>query len=181
MLSAFVIILLFVLAAVIVNIFTYYYGWGKTGMQSDRWNIYQNSLTPPSFTIAFFWLAIFGFLGYSFYLLVRENDGKLTLGSIFVLGYGIFALAYPWFTWKAREKNANVINYIAVILAYVVSLVVITEYTDAFYYLLPLIIWVSYIGLTDSIMYRNLRVRDATKKMTTEMSGTKGSEVAKTA
>jgi len=177
MLSAFVIILFFVLAAIIVNSFTYYYGWGKTGMQSDRWNIYQNSLTPPSFTISFFWLAIFGFLGYSFYLLVRENDGKLTLGSIFVLGYGIFALAYPLLTWKAREKNANVINYIAVILAFVVSLVVITEYTEAFYYLLPLLLWTVYINLTDAIMYRNLMVKEASKKMMPEMK----SEAPKTA
>lgn len=168
MLSPFLIIFFFVLAALIVNGFVYYYGWSKTGSQKDIWNVYQNSLTPPSFTIAFFWLAIFGFLGYSFYLLVRENDGKLTLGSIFVLGYGVFALAYPLLTWKSNEKNANVINYIAIILAYVVSLVVITEYVNAFYYLLPLIIWVSYIGLTDSIMYRNLRVRDAMKKIVIE-------------
>jgi tryptophan-rich sensory protein len=175
MLSAFVIILFFVLAAVIVNIFSYYYGWSKMMSQSDRWNIYQNKLTPPGFAIGVFWTAIFGFLGYSFYLLVRENDGNLTVGSIFVLGYGIFALAYPWLTWKSREKNANVINYIAVVLAFVVSLVVITEYTDAFYYLLPLLIWVSYINLTDAIMYRNLMVRDAAKKMAVDM-GTKGSE-----
>ena len=180
MLSAFVIILLFVLASVIVNIFVYYYGWGKTGMQSDRWNIYQNKLIPPGFTIGFFWTAIFGFLGYSFYLLVRENDGNLTVGSIFVLGYGIFALAYPLLTWKSREKNANVINYIAVILAFVVSLVVITEYTEAFYYLLPLLLWTVYINLTDAIMYRNIMVRDAAKKMATEMTVTKGSEAPKT-
>ena len=107
MLSAFVIIFLFVLAAVIVNTFSYAYGWSKTGSQNDRWNIYQNKLVPPGFAIGFFWIAIFGFLGYSFYLLVRENDGNLTVGSIFVLGYGIFALAYPWLTWKEREKNAN--------------------------------------------------------------------------
>jgi tryptophan-rich sensory protein len=177
MLSAFVIILLFVLAAVIVNIFTYYYGWGKTGSQSDRWNIYQNKLIPPGFTIGFFFIAIFGFLGYSFYLLVRENDGNLTVGSIFVLGYGIFALAYPLLTWKANEKNSNVINYIAVILAYIVSLVVITEYTNAFYYLLPLLIWLTYVNLTDAIMYRNIMVREAAKKMAVEMTGTKASEV----
>jgi tryptophan-rich sensory protein len=181
MLSAFVIILLFVLAAVVVNIFSYYYGWGKTMSQSDRWNIYQNKLVPPGFAIGFFWTAIFGFLGYSFYLLVRENDGNLTVGSIFILGYGIFALAYPWLTWKAREKNANVINYISVVLAFVVSLVVITEYTQAFYYLLPLLIWVSYVNLTDAIMYRNMMVRDAAKKMPAEMTGPKVSETPKTA
>lgn len=169
MLSAFVIIFLFVLVAVIVNTFSYVYGWSKTGSQSDRWNIYQNKLVPPGFAIGFFWIAIFGFLGYSFYLLVRENDGNLTVGSIFVLGYGIFALAYPWLTWKTREKNANVINYISVVLAFVVSLVVITEYTEAFYYLLPLLVWTVYINLTDAIMYRNMMVRDAAKKMVAEM------------
>jgi tryptophan-rich sensory protein len=169
MLSAFVIILLFVLAAVVVNIFSYYYGWSKMGSQKDIWNIYQNKLIPQfSFTIAFFWLAIFGFLGYSFYLLVRENDGNLTVGSIFVLLFAIFALAYPVLTWKANEKNASVINYISVIFIYVVSLVVITEYTNAFYYLLPAILWCSYIGLTDSIMYRNMSVRDSMKKLATE-------------
>jgi tryptophan-rich sensory protein len=169
MLSAFVIILLFILASVIVNIFSYYYGWSKSMSQSDRWNIYQNKLVPPGFAIGFFWTAIFGFLGYSFYLLVRENDGNLTVGSIFILGYGVFALAYPWLTWKSREKNANVINYIAVVLAFVVSLVVITEYTEAFYYLLPLLLWTVYINLTDAIMYRNILVRDAAKKMVSEM------------
>jgi tryptophan-rich sensory protein len=177
MLSAFVIILLFVLAAVIVNIFTYYYGWGKTGSQKDIWNVYQNKLVPVSFAIAFFWLAIFGFLGYSFYLLVRENDGNLTVGSVFVLAFAIFALAYPVLTWKANEKNAAVINYLSVIFIYIVSLVVITEYTNAFYYLLPAMIWCSYIGLTDSIMYRNMSVRDAAKKMAPEMK----SEAPKTA
>ncbi len=169
MISPFLVIFFFILAAVIVSGFIYYYGWSKTGSQKDIWNVYQNKLLPVSFAIMFFWLAIFGFLGYSFYLLVNNNDGKMTLGSIFVLAFAVFALSYPVLTWKANEKNASVINYIAVIFIYIVSLVVITEYTNAFYYLLPAIIYISYVGLTDSIMYRNMLVRDAAKKMVAEM------------
>ena len=92
----------------------------------------------------------------------------MTLGSVFILAFAVFALAYPLLTWKANEKNAAVINYLAVIFIYVVSIIVINEYVTAFYYLLPALIWVSFVGLTDSIMYRNMSVRDSLKKMNLE-------------
>lgn len=92
----------------------------------------------------------------------------MSLGSVFVLAFAVFALAYPLLTWKANEKNAAVINYLSVIFIYIVSIIVINENVTAFYYLLAPIIWCSYIGLTDSIMYRNMSVRDSLKKMNVE-------------
>jgi len=164
MLSAFVQILLFVVAALVVNGFVYYYGWAKTG-SSPVWKLYQNRLTPPGFIIAFLWVAIFGFLGYAHYLLIKNNDGNITVGSMAIIVLGVFCLLYPVFTWRDRERNANVVNYLAVILVFVTSVIVINEYTTAFYYLLPIIIWSMYIGLTDSIMYRNLMIRQSLKEM----------------
>jgi tryptophan-rich sensory protein len=164
MLSAFVQILLFVVAALVVNGFVYYYGWAKTG-SSPVWKLYQNRLVPPGFAIGVFWIAIFGFLGYAHYLLVKNNDGNITVGSMAIIVYGIFALSYPLLTWGALERNAYVVNYLGVVLGFVVALIVISEFTDAFFYLLPLLIWVSYVVLSDSIMHRNYMVRQSLKEM----------------
>jgi tryptophan-rich sensory protein len=118
--------------------------------------------------IGLVWIFIFGMMGYCFYKLTDKNEketgsASLTFGGIAIIIYGVFALFYPFFTYAAREKNANVINYIAVVGALVLGIIVIEEDVGSFYFLLPLLLWVSYIGLTDSIMYRNLMIRSEKK------------------
>ena len=171
--SAFGIVMLFITAAVVINFVSYYFGAWKSGsitsseaglaaqgFQSMKpWKLYQNKLIPPGFVIGLVWVFIFGMLGYCFYKLTDKNDGTVSFGGIAILIYGVFALAYPFLTYGTREKNANVINYIAVVGALVLGIIVIEEDVGSFYFLLPLLLWVSYVGLTDSIMYRNMMLR----------------------
>jgi tryptophan-rich sensory protein len=174
MMSSFGIVMLFITAAIVINAVSYYFGvWkGSGGAQSGSltfWKLYQNKLIPPGFVIGIVWVFIFGMMGYCFYKLVDKNSttepdgtknaGNLSLGCIAILIYGAFALFYPLFTYGTREKNANVVNYIAIIGALVLGIIVIEEDVGSFYFLLPLLLWVSYIGLTDSLMYRNMMIR----------------------
>jgi tryptophan-rich sensory protein len=170
MMSAFGIVMLFITAAIVINFVSYYFGaWkGSSGTPagsggSPFWKLYQNKLIPPGFVIGLVWIFIFGMLGYCFYKLTDKNDGTVSFGGIAILVYGVFALLYPFFTYASREKNANVINYIAVVGALVLGIIVIEEDVGSFYFLLPLLLWVSYVGLTDSIMYRNLMIRTEKK------------------
>lgn len=180
MMSAFGIVMLFITAAIVINFVSYLglqpgawksgsitsseaglaQGLAAQGFQSMKpWKLYQNKLIPPGFVIGLVWVFIFGMLGYCFYKLTDKNNGTVSFGGIAILIYGVFALAYPFFTYGSREKNANVINYIAVVGALVLGIIVIEEDVGSFYFLLPLLLWVSYVGLTDSIMYRNMMLR----------------------
>ena len=166
MMSAFGIVMLFITAAIVINFVSYYFGAWKSGSITSSeaglarpWKLYQNKLIPPGFVIGLVWVFIFGMLGYCFYKLTDKNGGVVSFAGIAILIYGVFALAYPLLTYGTREKNANVVNYIAVVGALVLGIIVIEEDTGSFYFLLPLLLWVSYIGLTDSIMYRNMMLR----------------------
>ncbi len=178
MMSAFGIVMLFITAAIVINFVSYYFGAWKgssgtpqssttpqssSGTPAVFWKLYQNKLIPPGFVIGLVWIFIFGMLGYCFYKLTDKNDGTVSFAGIAILVYGVFALLYPFFTYASREKNANVINYIAVVGALVLGIIVIEEDVGSFYFLLPLLLWVSYVGLTDSIMYRNLMIRTEKK------------------
>ena len=123
-----------------------------------------NSLLPPGWMIGLIWTIIFGFLGYAQYLVMKDNN-KWTLGSIAIIVVAVFCLLYPVLIYLGArgdpdkyEKYARLINLLALILAFVLGLLVIRESEGAFLFLLPLIVWASYVNLADSI-YMNFRMK----------------------
>ncbi len=146
--------------------------YGKTEDSSFT----RNRLLPPGWAIGAIWVIIFGFLGYSMYLLIKHNKEEheflyghegsgFSVGSVAIIVVAIFCLLYPVFIYiGARgdpiksERYAKIYNFIALILAFVLGLLVIREDESAFWFVLPLIIWASYVNFASSL-YDNKFIR----------------------
>lgn len=129
----------------------------------------RNRLLPPGWAIGAIWVIIFGFLGYSMYLLIKHNKEEseflygdegsgFSVASIAIIVVAVFCLLYPVFIYiGARgdpiksERYAKIVNFIALILAFVLGLLVIREDESAFWFVLPLIVWASYVNFVSSL------------------------------
>jgi tryptophan-rich sensory protein len=156
MLSSWYFILIFSAIALVVNILMYYigvYGAGK------RKGVYAyNKYLPPGFMIGIIWIVIFGCLGYSFYLSYvgdpdllynKEFPRKWSQATILTIVVASYCLLYPFLTIVVDEKYYQLLNFIALVMAYALGIVVIQEYVAAFWYVLPLIAWTTYICFSD--------------------------------
>jgi tryptophan-rich sensory protein len=136
---------------------------------NDNYNSFKrNPLLPRGWMIGVIWIIIFGFLGYSQYLVMKENDGW-SVASVAIIVAAVFCLLYPVFIYiGARgdpvksEKYARVINLLSLIVAFVLGLLVIRESDSAFWFILPLLVWASYVNFADSI-YINFMKADEFK------------------
>jgi tryptophan-rich sensory protein len=148
-------ILLFAGICLVVNILMYYighYGHGKR-------NVYAyNKYLPPGFMIGIVWIVIFGCLGYSAYLSYKgdpellyneEYPRKWSQAVILTIVVAAYCLLYPFLTIVVDEKYYQLLNFIALIMAYALGIVVIQEYVAAFWYVLPLIAWTTYVCFAD--------------------------------
>lgn len=110
----------------------------------------RNPLLPGGGIIGFIWIVIFGLLGYSHYLLYNLRN-KPTLGSVCIILFIIFSLCYPFLTGGLKQNNALLLNLLTLILAFSIGLIVIVESKNAFYYLIPLLLWASYVNYVDAM------------------------------
>jgi tryptophan-rich sensory protein len=156
MISPWWFVLIFAGIALVVNILMYYigvYGSGK------RKGVYAyNKYLPPGFMIGIIWIVIFGCLGYSFYLSYvgdpdllynKEFPRKWSQATILTIVVASYCMLYPFLTIVVDEKYYQLLNFIALIMAYALGIVVIQEYVAAFWYVLPLIAWTTYICFAD--------------------------------
>jgi tryptophan-rich sensory protein len=160
MLEPFFYILIFALSAVIFNILYYVlgiYGHGK------KHTIYKhNKFLPPGFLIGIIWIVVFGSLGYSWYLSF-VGDPELLHNEEFPRGWSqapiltivvaAYCLLYPFIANYVHEKYIPLLNFIGLIMAYALGIVVIQEYVAAFWYVLPLIVWTTYVCFADLMQY----------------------------
>jgi benzodiazapine receptor len=123
----------------------------------------HNPLLPPGWMIGVIWTIIFGFFGYAQYLVMKEM-GKWSIGSIAIIVAAVFCLLYPILIYiGARgdslkyEKYARLINLLALIVGFTLAILVIRESEEAFLFLLPLLVWVSYVNFADSIYTNFMR------------------------
>lgn len=164
MLEAWFYILLFAAITVLFNILYYFigiYGHGKHGVYK------YNKYLPPGFMIGFVWIIIFGSLGYSWYLSYigdpsllysEEFPRKWSQSTILIIIVAVYCLAYPLLTMYLPERYTQILNLIALFMAYSLGIVVIQEYVAAFWYVLPLIVWTSYVCFADFMQYGDLLV-----------------------
>ena len=100
---------------------------------------------PPGYIIGIVWTIIFALLGYVHYQLYKLNN-RPNYGSASVVFFILFSLAYPLMN-AIDEKYGHFLNLISLILSFIVSLIVITYSTHIFLYLIPLLVWVSFVNL----------------------------------
>jgi tryptophan-rich sensory protein len=152
-------ILLPIILAIILNGIIYYFKWNKSSLKM------QHTILPPGYVIAIVWIIIFGLLGYSHYLLYKLNN-KYTIYNAAILLFLVFSLAYPFLTYGLKGKNANILNLITLILAFVISLMVITQSLMAFYYIIPLLVWATYVNISDSLICNSSSINYTTTTTT---------------
>ena len=109
----------------------------------------KGSLLPSGLYIGIIWMAILLSLGHAHYLLYEKNN--VTFASLFLIGVIIYCISYPIITQLDRKKGTT-LNVIALILSAILLLVVYKESSQAFIYILPLFIWISFVNYSDSIV-----------------------------
>jgi tryptophan-rich sensory protein len=129
-------VLIPIVLAFAMNGWIYYVGLNKYS-KSERSNPY----IPPGYVIAVIWTLLFGLMGYTHYLLGNANSAA----SLAIVALIAFCLAYPLLT-GLREKSGLLLNLMALVLSFSVSLLVIQESVYAFYWLIPLLLWTIYVN-----------------------------------
>jgi tryptophan-rich sensory protein len=108
-------------------------------------NSIVNPLLPPGYVIGTIWIIIFGLLGYVHYLLYKLKNG-ISFTSLFLIFLILFCISYPLIT-GLNQKSGLLLNLITLILSFILCMLVIIESKYIFIFILPLILWVSYINI----------------------------------
>jgi tryptophan-rich sensory protein len=137
-------ILVPVLAAIIMNGIIYTFGINK---YSEKNKI--NPYIPPGYVIGTIWVIILGLLGYLHYLIYKKYEA-ITFTSLLILFVILFCISYPLIT-GLKVKSGLLLNLITLILAFILALFVITESKYMFIYLIPLLVWASYVNIAFTI------------------------------
>jgi len=92
------------------------------------------------------WAILIGFLGYSFYLM-RNNISCVAIIIIII----IYTLAYPFITLGKNRIQIESLNIIYILITYIIFLLVLSENSNASVYILPLLLWITYIFIVSNI------------------------------
>lgn len=133
-------ILIPVIAAIIMNGIIYTFGINKA-MMSEK----QNPYIPPGYIIGIIWVIILGLLGYVHYLLY-EKYNSITFSSLLIIFVILFCISYPLIT-GLKAKSGLLLNLLTLILAFSTGLLIICQSKYIFMYLIPLIVWASYVNI----------------------------------
>lgn len=109
----------------------------------------KNTLLPSGPYVGLIWMIIFVSLGNAHYLLYKKS--KVTFASLFLIGVMLFCISYPIITQLDRKKGV-IMNVIAFILTSILLLFVYQESIEAFIYILPLFVWISYVNYSDAVV-----------------------------
>jgi tryptophan-rich sensory protein len=148
-------ILIPILLAIFMNgiIYTFKINNNSIKENDPKYSLYKKML-PSGYIIGIIWTIIFGLLGYSHYLLHNINN-KITFSSMYVLFLILYCLFYPIIT-GLNVKSGLLLNLITLILSFILGLIVINQSKYIFIYIIPLIIWTSYVNIVDVIQCSNL-------------------------
>ena len=125
-------ILIPVLSAIAMNAIIYTFGLNM------NMNVKRDYL-PPGYIIGIIWTIIFALLGYVHYLLYALKN-KPNYGSTAVVFFILYSLAYP-------VINSSINNLLSLILSFVLSLIVMMYSRHIFLFMIPLLVWVSFVNL----------------------------------
>jgi len=134
-------VLIPVFLATAMNALIYKFGLNKRLSSSQKY-------LPPGYIIGLIWTILFATLGYVHYKLYTLKN-KANYGSMSIVFFICFSLFYPVVV-TINENYANLMNLISLILSFVVSIVVLMYSKNIFWYLIPLLVWVSFVNLLGS-------------------------------
>ena len=100
---------------------------------------------PPGYVIGAIWTLIFALLGYVHYLLYTLHN-KPNFGSVSIVLFLLFSLFYPVIN-ALDPKYGYFLNLISLILSFIVSLIVMRYSIHIFKFLIPLLVWVSFVNM----------------------------------
>lgn len=128
-------VLIPVFSAIAMNVIIYAFGWNKNMKRDDD--------LPPGYIIGTIWTVIFALLGYVHYRLYALKNNT-NFGSASVVLFILFSLAYPALI---SSINGCFLNFISLILSFALSLIVMMYSRHIFLFMIPLLVWVSYVNL----------------------------------
>lgn len=119
-------------------------------ISSKKWDEgKKNSLLPPGPYVGIIWMIILVSLGNAHYLLYQKSN--ITFASIYLIIVILYCVSYPIITQLNKKKGAT-LNVIALIMTAILLLVVYEESSEAFVYILPLFVWISFVNYSDSLV-----------------------------
>jgi tryptophan-rich sensory protein len=138
-------ILIPILLASIINITIYRNKWN---MDSKTDYKKKYNLLPPGYVIAIVWFIILGLLGYLHYELFNNNNKKCSLGTLSIIFFILFCLAYPFLTNGLNVNKGLLLNLITLVLAFILAIIILYETKNIGYlvYLIPLLLWTFYVN-----------------------------------
>jgi hypothetical protein len=92
------------------------------------------------------WAILIGFLGYSYYLM-RNN-----ISSVAIIIVIIYSLLYPFITLGKSSIQIESLNIIYIVITYIIFLLVLSENSNAALYILPLLLWITYIFIVSNVL-----------------------------
>jgi hypothetical protein len=92
------------------------------------------------------WAILIGFLGYSYYLM-RNN-----ISSVAIIIVIIYSLLYPFITLGKSSIQIESLNIIYIVITYIIFLLVLSENSNAALYILPLLLWITYIFIASNVL-----------------------------
>lgn len=141
-----------ILLAIFCNIILYALGWSnKKNVKPATEN---NKFSKYGYIIGIIWTIIFGFIGYTYYLLYKESNKYFTPATIAIILYLIFSLSYP-FTTSRFTQFTDILNVISLLLACILIIIVGYEYwigsnkksLKIVLYLMPLFLWLLFVNI----------------------------------
>ncbi len=138
-----------IILALLMNGIIYTFKLNANNTMTKKDNIYKK-LLPPGYIIGTIWIIIFGLLGYTHYLIYKDNENKITITSLFIIFVILFCLAYPLIT-GLKVKTGLLLNLISLILAFTLGITIILQSKFAFLFIIPLIVWSSFVNIVDTL------------------------------
>jgi len=120
--------------------------------RTDNYPYSNNKFSKYGYIIGIIWTIIFGFIGYTYYLLYKKSKSYFTPGTIAIILYLIFSLSYPFATSRFI-KLTDILNVVSLFLALFIMIIVGNEYWKSanslriLFYLMPLFTWLLFVNI----------------------------------
>ena len=148
-------ILIPIILAIMMNGIIYMFKLNKQDASTSTKLSVYNKLLPSGYIIGTIWIIIFGLLGYVHYLIYTQNENKITFTSLFIGFVILFCLMYPLIT-GLKVKSGLLMNLLSLILAFTLGIIIVLQSKYAFLFVLPLIVWSSYVNIVDTLQCSEL-------------------------
>lgn len=149
-----------IIAACLINFYIYLQGWTNTSQK-----VQHNALLPPGYIIGIVWVIILGLLGYAHYLTYPTYSSWIIIVAV------IYCLFYPFlimdpttdniaykilFSKPTRKHTSKTIpngfyNFLAFIVAIIVTLTSYQEKQNTIYYTMPFVLWTFYVNIVTNM------------------------------